>query len=197
MKKHLLSACFLFFLAISAFSQSDSTETVFISTEFKWKIVIPNGYRPMGEEEWGKMQKRGLDALEKANDVQIDNQTVTLFVYRKDQVDYLEANWQPMDDDMIEDYDETRTVIGDAIFKAMQQQIPVAKIDSSYSKEKIDGLDFYVFTLKVPLPGDRMMRMILYSRLFGNKEFSFNCIAVRDERLKEILDAFRNSSFHQ
>ena len=197
MKKHLLSACFLFFLAVGAFSQSDSTETVFTSTECKWKIVITKGYRPIGEEEWGKMQKRGLDALEKANDVQLDNQTVTLFVYRKDQVDYLEANWQPMDDDMIEDYDETRTVIGDAVFKAMQQQIPMAKIDSAYSKEIIDGLNFYVFTLKVPLPGDRMMRMILYSRLFGNKEFSFNCIAVRDERLKEILDAFRNSSFHQ
>lgn len=197
MKKNLLSACFLFFLVFGAFSQSDSTETVFTSKEFKWKIVIPKGYRPMDQEEWGKMQKKGLDALEKANDVQIDNRTVTIFVYRKDQVDYLEANWQPMDDDMIKDYEKSRTIVGDAIYNAMRQQIPTANIDSSYSREVIDGLDFTVFTMKVPLPGDRMMRMIMYSRLFGKKEFSFNCIAVRDERLKEILDAFRNSSFHQ
>lgn len=181
---------------LSANGQSDSSGTVFTSKEFKWKMVIPAGYKPMGEEEWGKMQKRGEAALEKANNIEVENHAVTLFVYRLDAMHSIDANWQVLSKEDTKDMESINRLVGDAVYNAMKSQVGNATIDTAYHKEPIDGLTFNVFTLKVEMKPGKYLHMVMFSRLFGQKEFSFNCVAVDNEKLDTAIAAFRRSTFH-
>lgn len=190
----------LTFLCLSAFfsasGQPDSSGTVFSSKEFKWKMVIPAGYKPMGEEEWGKMQKRGEAVLEKANGIEVENHAVTLFVYRLDAMHSIDANWQTLSKEDVKDIEGINRLVGDAVYNAIKSQVGNATIDTAYNKEPIDGLTFNVFTLKVEMKPGKYLYMVMFSRLFGQKEFSFNCVAVENEKLDAAIAAFRRSTFH-
>lgn len=159
-------------------------------------MVIPAGYKPMGEEEWGKMQKRGEAVMEKANNIDVENHAVTLFAYRLDAMHSIDANWQALSKEDTKDIRGLNKMVGDAVYNALKSQVGNATMDTAYTRESIDGLYFNLFTLKVEMKPGKYLYMFMFSHFFGQKELSFNCVAVNKEKLDIVLDAFRKSTFH-
>jgi hypothetical protein len=60
---------------------------------------------------------------------------------------------------------------------------------------QVSGLTFYNFNVKLGFRNGVIMHSLMYSRLFGTKEFSVNIMYVDQEQGKKMLTAWENSSF--
>jgi hypothetical protein len=70
-----------------------------------------------------------------------------------------------------------------------------AKIERFNATEKIDGLEFHTFTVKVQLPNNMVMTMMMFNHLYGKKDLSVNIIYIDPTKGTEMLDSLRKSKF--
>jgi hypothetical protein len=169
--------------------------TAFYSKEFKWKIMIPPGFNPIGKEEWAKAEEKGASAIENTVGEKIENRASTLFAYRTDSSHSMDANYQPFDPEEDGDYSENFIALNEMVVETFLTEMPTVAFDSSSSKELIDGLEFHCFKLKISFPNNTKLSMVMYSRLFGKNDFSINFLYKEEEKGKEMLNAWRNSKF--
>ncbi|HEU4471693.1 MAG TPA: hypothetical protein VFR58_11450 [Flavisolibacter sp.] len=165
----------------------------FYNKEFGWSVDIPEGFDSVPPAQWAKMQNKGANAIENTYDVDVENNARQIFVFNSDQFNYFEANWQPADSSG-EDYAELFRSVNDMVYHSFEVQMPQAKLDSAYGQEKIDGLEFQTFSIGMKI-GDMNMRLHMFSRLFGKKEFTVNIMTVDGEKEKRLLEAWRRSEF--
>ena len=183
----------LFFQALASHGQSNAQ--VFHDNDFNWTISVPRGFKNVPDTLWAKMQNKGAAAIENTYDVKVENQAHTIFVFNSDQFNYFEANYQPFDSSSDGDYQEAYKSVSDVIYGTLKSQMPNARLDSSYSRETVGGKEFYVFKMAAQLNPQMTMRMLMYSRLFGKKEFSVNIMYVDEAKGKAVLDAWKASTF--
>jgi hypothetical protein len=184
-----------FVIAIQSCNSQKSEDNKVYNKDFNWTISIPENFKKVNAEEWLKLQNKGLDALEKTTGEEVVNQTKTIFVFKSDQLHYLEANYQPFDVAQDGNYLESCKKVNDVLIETLKNQIPDAKIERITSSEKIDGLVFQTFTVKVEFPNKMVMTMCMYSRLFGKKEFAVNITYVDKLKGEKMLKCWRNSTF--
>ena len=186
-------------IAITAFqscnSQEPSKKKEFYNKEFKWTITIPENFESVTPEEWAKFQNKGAEAIEKAYDTKVENRATVIFVMRSDKMNYIEANHQPFDKATDGDYLESVKLVNDMLYGTFQSQMPDVKLDSAYSTEKIDGLTFQTFTIKMQLPNKMILTYHMYNRLFGNKELTVNIMTFDESKQRSLMAAWRNSKF--
>jgi hypothetical protein len=175
--------------------QAKTPPREFYSKEFNWRIEIPEGFDTVSAEQWSKIQNRGADAIEKTYGAEVENKTKTLFVVRTDQFNYFESNYQPFDTLTDGNYLETCKVLNNMIYGTFEAQMPGAQIDSSSSSDTIDGLKFQTFKVNITLPNKKIMEVLMYSRLFGKKEFSVNMMTMDPEKKKFLFRAWKHSTF--
>lgn len=180
----------------SCYSQKSKTNEVY-NKEFKWTIVIPENFESVSSEEWLRLQNKGLDAFEETTGQEVTNQAKTLFVFKSDQLHYLEANSQPFDVAKDGSYLESCKNVNDILYQTLKSQMPDAKIEKSTYKETIDGLEFETFKVKVEYPNKMVMNILMYSRLFGKKELAINIMYVDNSKGEIMLNSWRNSKFHK
>jgi hypothetical protein len=192
MKKTLQLLAFLFFQF--GFSQ-DTIPTKLYTKEFNWTIHIPEQFEKVSSEEWKKLQNKGKKAIEDTYGEKIINQSKTIFVFKNDQLNYLEATSQPynkaVDGNFLASCKETE----DILYQTFMDQIPGIKIDRSTDTEIIGGLDFHKFKMKILYPNKMIFTVIMYSRLFGKKEFTVNIMYVDNIKGVALLNAWRKSTF--
>lgn len=191
---------FLAVLILSVFLQSCKGQAKTPAKEifnkvFNWRIQIPEGFESVSAEQWMKMQNKGANAIEKTYDAKVENQAKTIFVFKSDQFNYFESNYQPFDTTTDGDYLETNRGVNGVLYGTFEAQIPNAKLDSASSEETIDGKVFQKFSITIEFPNKMVMKSLMYSRLFGNKEFSVNIMTVDPQKQKVLLDAWRTSKF--
>ena len=163
--------------------------------EFNWRIQIPQGFESVSAEQWMKMQNRGAEAIEKTYDTEVENHSKTIFVFKSDQFNYFESNYQPFDTAADGNYLENFRNVNDVLYGTFEAQMPNAKLDSASSQETIDGKLFQTFKTTIVIPGKITMEYLMYSRLFGKKEFTVNIMTVDKEKQNVLLKAWRNSKF--
>ena len=73
--------------------------------------------------------------------------------------------------------------------------MPGIKVDTISAVEKIDNLEFQTFKMKIVYPNNMVFNVIMYSRLFGKREFSVNIMYVDDRKGQLMLEAWKNSKF--
>jgi len=195
MIKIILNSIILLLLFSSCNSETKSDIKALKIEEFNWTVNIPEDFEPMNQEEWNKTVKKGIDAIENTFELEIDNQAVTIFIYKNGQFNNFEANWQPFDIEIDGNYLETYSEVNDMIYQTFEIQIPDAKLDSISSIQKVNGLEFQRFDISIDFPNGIKMKIIGFSRLFGKKEFTMNMTSVDDEIGQKMLDAFLNSKF--
>ena len=166
-----------------------------LNKDFNWRIIIPENFDTVSSSEWAKMQNRGADAVEKTFEAKVENRSKTIFVFTSDQHNYFESNYQPFDTTIDGNYLESCHNVNKILYETFIAQMPNIKIDTAASVEKIDGLDFQTFKMKVTYPNNMVLNVFLFSRLFGNKEFSVNIMYVDTEKGKLMLDSWKNSKF--
>jgi hypothetical protein len=190
--KYILSLAFIMML-VSCGAQTPKKE--FYNNMFKWSITIPENFTHVEPAEWERMQNRGAEAVEKTYDQKVVNRSVTIFVFKSDQLNYFESNYQPFDVADKGDYAETCRSVNQILYGTFKAQMPMAKLDSASSKETISGLTFHTFRVSIYLPNKMVMDCRMYSRLFGNKEFSVNIMTVDKEKQRLLMEAWKQSVF--
>ena len=183
------------FLGCTARVLKPAASKEIFNKDFNWRIRIPEGFDSVSAERWAKMQNRGADAIEKTYNAKIENRATTIFVFKSDQFNYFESNYQPFDTATDGNYEESCQNVNKLLYGTFEAQMPTAKLDSASSRETIDGKRFQTFRVTITIPGKIVMQVLFYSRLFGNKEFSVNIMTVNEEKQKALLYAWRNSKF--
>ena len=163
--------------------------------EFNWRIQIPEGFETVPAEQWMKMQNKGADAIEKTYDAEVENNAKTIFVFKSDQFNYFESNSQPFDYASGSDYTESFRNVNNILYGTFEAQMPNANVDSVSSQETIDGKVFQTFKVTITIPNKIKMTYLMYSRLFGKREFTVNIMTVNEEKQKVLLNSWRNSKF--
>ena len=190
-----LAIALLLALVTSCKSQPKPAPGEYYSKEFNWRVTIPAGFEAVPDSAWARIQNKGAAAMEQTVGAKIENHAKTIFVFRQDQFDYFESNYQPFDSAMDGNYSDEAKTVGDVVFETFRAQIPNAPIDSSYSTELISGLPFHLFSMDIHLTQQATLHMRMYSHLIGAKEFSVNIMYVDPAKGKPMLDAWRKSSF--
>jgi hypothetical protein len=174
---------------------TDKTKA-FYNKDFDWTIYIPAGFTEVPAEEWAKMQNKGLNAMEKTVGGNVDLvENKNIFVYRNGRSNYFEANQQGFDSSTDGNYMEIFHAISDVTYSTLYEQTGGASIDTSFGVETIDGLEFQRFQLKMQLKSDVYYHVLMFSHLFGKKEFAVNIMYVENKIGQQMLDAFRQSKF--
>lgn len=178
-------------------AQTKTESKTIYNKDFKWTITIPAGFDTVSAAQWATMQNRGAEAIEKTYDAEVENNARTIFVFRKDQFNYFESNYQPFDTATDGDYLETFRAVNNVLYGTFEAQMKGATLDSSSSTQTISGLLFQTFKVVVTFPNKMKMHWLMYSRLFGKKEFTVNIMTVDRQKEKELLDAWLNSTFEK
>ncbi len=188
---------FLIFTILLIFQNCNgqTSGTKFYNKDFKWSIIIPSNYLKVSQEEWRRKQQRGEVAIEKTTGQEVINEAKTIFVFKLDDMNYFEANYQPFDPKVDGDYLASVKEVNNILYQTFKENIPNAKIDTLSTTEKINNLVFQKSETKIHLPNNMILTTIMYNRLFGKREFTVNLIFIDPKRGKEMIDAWRNSVF--
>jgi hypothetical protein len=170
-------------------------ERLIYNNDFKWTITIPEDFDTLTPKEWAKIQGQGADAIEKTYGTELENNAKTIFVFRNSKFNYFESNWQPYDTTGTASYEESCQAVNDMLYGTFEAQMPDVRLDSASSTENISGLQFRVFKVRIGLPEGKDLECRLYSRLFGNREFSVNITTLDKEKRAALLKAWRGSKF--
>ncbi|RFZ85665.1 hypothetical protein DYU05_08735 [Mucilaginibacter terrenus] len=161
---------------------------------FGWTITPPPGFNTMDAADYQKMKAKGAGAIEGTYNAKVEDHTHAIFVMRKDQMHYFEANWQPAElggGTMA----ESDKAVGDILYGTFEKQMPGAKLDTSYTSEVVSGLPFRLFKMNISFPNKINLTMNLYSKVFGNKDLSVVMMYVDKTIGETMLAAFRASTF--
>ncbi len=195
MRTSFLCGMILSLLLSSCNGQIVSDPKTIYNKDFKWTIVIPENFNFIEPSEWEKLQNRGIDAIEETIGEEVESQAKTIFVFKNGDFNYLESNYQPYDIDADGDYIETCRGVNEIFYQTLESQMPDAVIDTISSVEKISGLEFQTFKLNATMPNGMIIHMIMYSRLFGEKELSVNVTYVNEVEGKRMIEAWSSSKF--
>lgn len=190
---HYLLIC-LIIIVQSCGPQTNSSKEIY-NQDFNWTITIPDDFENVSSEQWAKMQDKGADAIEKTYGEEVINQAKTIFVFKSDQLNYFESNYQPFDTATDGDYLESCKNVSDILYETFRAQMPDIKIDSTRMVDKIDNLEFQTFKMKVEYPNKMVMNILMFSRLFDKREFSVNIMYVDKSKGQQMLESWRKSKF--
>ena len=188
---------YLFVLLIifqSCNSQTKAKNELY-NKDFNWFITIPENFEKVSADDWKKIQNKGENAVEDTFGEDLVNQAKTIFVFKNDQFNYFESNYQPFDKSIDGDYIESWNNVNDLIYQTFRTQLPDAKITRKNFTEKIDGLEFNVHKMEIEMPNKMLLTGLMYSRLFGKKEFTVNIMFVEQSKGNLMLDSWRKSKF--
>lgn len=193
--KQLITILGLIFILQNCNSQTKTDKKEIFNKDFNWTITIPENFETVTPEEWMRMQNKGVDLIEKTYETKIEDNTKTIFVFKSDQFNYFESNYQPFDTIENGNYDESCREVNKILYGTFESQMPNAKLDSMSSKEIINGLTFNKFKTTIYFPNKMVMEYLMYSRLFDKREFTVNIMTVDEAKQQVLLDAWKNSKF--
>lgn len=192
---YYLSVCLIFI--IQSCSGQKSPRKELYNKDFNWRITIPENFESVTAEEWAKLQNRGKEAIEKTYGDTIVNNAKTVFLFKSDQFNYFESNYQPFDAEKDGDHLAAIKGVNAIIYETFKTQMPGVTLDSLSSEETIDSLKFNTFHVGILFPNQMKMSFTMYNHLFGKKDFTVNIMTIDKEKEKVLLAAWRNSKFNR
>lgn len=180
---------------IPALTHAQAGKKEVYNKDFDWTITLPENFDTVSAAEWARLQNRGADAIEKTYGQEVENNAKVIFVFKSSQFNYFESNYQPFDPAKDGDYLESFRNVNNILYGTFEAQMTDARLDSSYSTETISGLVFQTFRVTITLPNQMVLDFLMYSRLFGNREFTVNIMTLDKQQQKLLLDAWKNSRF--
>lgn len=188
-------------LSLAIVYQSCSSQTSpkreIYNQDFNWKITIPEDFDTISAQQWATMQNRGAEAIEKTYGEKVNNIANTIFIFKSDQLNYFESNYQPFDTTTDGNYLENCKLVNEMLYQTFMTQMEGVKIDTTTSTDKIDNLEFQTLQMKVTYPNKMVLHVHMFSRLFDKKEFSVNIMYVDKIKGEQMLRSWRNSKFGQ
>ena len=187
----------LLFPSLFCAGQSPAEGQTIYDKEFKWTISMPKGFERIPDSAAAKIQQKGATLIEGAYGRKVVNKARTICAFKSDQFHYFEANSQPNDDAKKGAYDESFKQVADIVYHTFEVNMPKVQMDSSYSREMVAGKDFHVFHVTVHITPQMTLQMLMYSRMFGERELTVNILYVKEEMGKQLLEAWWHSHFDE
>lgn len=178
----------------TCFSQTTAEKEIY-NADFKWLLTIPEDFESVSAEDWAKMQNKGADAIEKTFNEELIIYTKTIFVFKNDQFNYFESNYQPFDTLVDGNYLESCNAVNNILLETFKAQMPDIKVETTRSVENIDGLEFQKFQIKALYPNNITLHILMYSRLFDKKELTINIMYVDPKKGEKMIENWKNSKF--
>ena len=175
--------------------QTQSKNKELFNKDFNWTIAIPENFNAVSPQELANLQQKGTAAIEKTYDGTVENNAEPIFVFRSDQFNYFESNYQPFDSSKDPDYVKSFRNVNNILYNTFKAQMPDAKLDSSSSTTVISGLTFQTFHVSITFPNKMVMTWLMYSRLFDKNEFTVNIMTTDKQKEKELLNCWLSSKF--
>lgn len=170
-------------------------ETVY-NKQFNWTITIPDGFEKESQEGLEKLQSKGAEAIENTYNQEIENLAQTIFVFKNDETNYFDSNYQPFDPEIDGDYISSCKEVNEIIYETFMAQMPDTPMDSNSTTLTVDGLEFQQFNVVIEFPNGMQLTTHMFSHLFDQQELAVN-IMYSDPKLgTQMLDAWKNSTFH-
>lgn len=191
--KHFLIAGLIIF--VQSCSGQKAPKQEIHNQDFNWTITIPENFEAISSSESEKMQNKGVDIIENTYQEEIVNQAKTIFVFKNDQFNYFESNYQPFDPAVDGDFMETWRGVNGILYQTFQAQMPGTKVDTVTTVEKIDGLEFQTLKMKVEYANKMVFNLLMFSRLFDKREFNVIIMYVDELKGERMLDSWRQSKF--
>jgi hypothetical protein len=186
-------------LLFSVLANAQTKGGEFYSEDFNWSIVLPEGFKRLTDDELKGLENDGVDVIEKAYDTNLDGALIpnkTLFGIESGPNDFLEANMQAFDTAADGDYEESVKAVWEIIYQTFKSELPSdTKIIKKHSTEKISNLKFYKSTMVIKFSNGIIMNSIMYSRLFGNKDFTLNILYTDSKTGDVFMKAWKSSVF--
>ena len=195
MKKTILNCTILLLLFSSCNSQTNSYQKTLYNENFKWTFEIPENFIPVSLADWKKIQNKGADAIENTYGEKIVDQPKTIFVFKNEDLNYIESSYHIFDVNVEGDYLEYRKNTNKMAYEMLKFQMPTAIIDSSSNIEKISNLKFQTFKIVIHYPNGMIMYTELYSYLFDDEELSVNIVYLNENQGKKMHNSWVNSKF--
>ena len=190
-KQYYLTVCLIICLFCSC-----SKPTDYYNKDFKWSIRIPAAFNAYSKKDWGKVQVRGLTAIENAYNIRLPKRVTTLFIFKNSKNNYFEAVCEKYDvagrgSDYNKNIDQNYGIMYFTLF----DQIKHVSIDTVMTSENIDGLIFRRIKFKCIYPDRPVDYSITYNRLFGTTELTVSIMYNDEEAGDSMVASFRNSKF--
>jgi hypothetical protein len=175
-------------------NQSQSSPQTLYSKDFKWTIVIPDGYSSVTQAEIDRLQKQGSDAIEETIGKVEINKSIKIFSFEKDKYNNFEAYSVAFDNSSGE-YIQAVKELNRILYQAYKLKIPDATIEVSNTTVLISGLEFQANIMKLYLANGLTLNMLSYNRLFGKNSLAINISFIVEKEGIKIIKALKNSKF--
>ena len=181
---------------IFAFPQDSTSKNKIYVKEFDWQIVIPKGYDTVSSKYMNNLEAKGKEMIEETINKKIENNTKTLFTFRRTAFNFLESNFQNFDEKVDGNYKESCNYAYNILYESFKKQKPEAQVDSSFGIEIFDNITFYRFLLKIQLENGVVMNMYMFNHLFEKKDLTISVIYVSIMDGVLLLESLRKSKFN-
>ncbi|MNJ85969.1 hypothetical protein D3C87_34510 [compost metagenome] len=171
----------------------------YTSKEIGWTMTIPEGWNAIDLENTQESAQRGKKVIEKSINMEIDDSRVkNLISFQKNELSIFQSSSEPFKLEYEGEWEVNSNAMKVLLYNAYENR---GRTDSSATTiEKIDGLDFHVYSFTLYSPkGDAIMTQIIYRRLINGLSLnvSINYINENEKDKNEMLKAFRASRFTQ
>ena len=185
----LLFACAFF----TSYAQEKGTKFYF--REIGWKVILPNTFITATEEENKNNMQRGVNLIENANDVDLEDLRELKDLISATKGDnYINATIRPYDVAVDGDYTEANDSMKVIIYRTFLA-IPGATLDTSSSKVLIDNLNFEKFAINISINGEPFMTMIMLFKLYKGYDFGITYLYLDEKTKLEIEKMLTESKF--
>ncbi len=153
------------------------------------------GFDSVSTAEWDRLKNVGRKATLKNTSIKVMPSYKTILVYKKPKFNCIDLSYKIIDSTNIEDYINNQKIAANTIYETFEVQLPNSTIDTSFYDEKISGLLFHVFKMTINISENKVVELLSYNRIFGDKDFNLNISSTDKENQKLLIDAWRNSKF--
>ncbi len=174
------------------------SDVTIIDDQTGFRMALPESFSELDaktKKEQFQAGKRKMDQLHDSTFVLSNVDKAHL--YKHDDNNIFVLNIQNYNVENQGEYDEAIRDNRKFLFQTQQLNFPEARIDSSSSREMIDGVEFNKFILNTTISKDKTMHVINYNKLLKDKDFTASVIFSDEDRGKEILKAFKNAKFRK
>lgn len=185
---------FLVFIKSCAQEKQESIKIVDKSTGFQ--IVLPPNFSQLSESEKSKKLNQGKDKIDELFESDIDLSGVgEAQLFKVDETNYFIFSVQDFDPKVDGDYLDAINETNSTVIDAYKKAFPDKEMTYKTVSEKVDGVKFIKFILKMKLSERTTMNVINYNKLFGTKDFIASIIFTNMENGRKMEEAFRNAKF--
>lgn len=188
----------LLLLLITAYGQAQTGDTLIRIKQLGWSLRLPRTFVLVSDKENQELTDKGKSAIEKSTDVQVDmTGLVTLLSASQGEFNYISATIQAFNPEEDGDYMEVNEGVKAMLYKTFTDQMPGGKVDTSSSRQVIDGIEFARFNADISADNKKIMTMVMLYKLYKGYDFGITYVYVDDKARITIEKMLSDSKFEK